>query len=121
MVEQITDTIRAYAPRFGPERGERKTELTPHLAVLEVEAIHIMSEVAADFERPVMLYSTGEYSTMMLRLAMKAFWPAKPLFSFLHIDCLWDFGQWAGSAIRSSRSCRMWADSIRATSHATFQ
>ncbi|WP_394694792.1 sulfate adenylyltransferase subunit CysD [Hyphobacterium sp.] len=50
-----------------------------------------MREVAAEFERPVMLYSIGKDSTVMLHLAMKAFWPARPPFPFLHIDSLWEF------------------------------
>lgn len=91
MTETNTDAIREYAARFGPDRGDRKSELSPHLAALEAEAIHIMREVAAEFERPVMLYSIGKDSTVMLHLAMKAFWPAKPPFPFLHIDSLWEF------------------------------
>ena len=50
-----------------------------------------MREVAAEFERPVMLYSIGKDSTVMLHLAMKAFFPSKPPFPFLHIDSLWEF------------------------------
>lgn len=91
MTELISTEINAYATRFGPKRGERKSELSPHLATLEAEAIHIMREVAAEFENPVMLYSIGKDSTVMLHLAMKAFWPAKPPFPFLHIDSLWEF------------------------------
>ncbi|MCP2669715.1 sulfate adenylyltransferase subunit CysD [Maricaulaceae bacterium EIL42A08] len=91
MTESNADAIREYAARFGANRGERKSELSPHLAALEAEAIHIMREVAAEFENPVMLYSIGKDSTVMLHLAMKAFWPAKPPFPFLHIDSLWEF------------------------------
>ncbi|GJL96485.1 MAG: sulfate adenylyltransferase subunit 2 [Hyphobacterium sp.] len=50
-----------------------------------------MREVAAEFDRPVMLYSIGKDSTVLLHLAMKAFWPSKPPFPFLHIDSLWEF------------------------------
>jgi len=57
-----------------------------HLQVLESESIHIMREVAAEFERPVLLFSGGKDSIVMLRLAEKAFWPAKPPFPVMHID-----------------------------------
>ncbi|MBA69210.1 MAG: sulfate adenylyltransferase subunit CysD [Rhizobiales bacterium] len=62
-----------------------------HLQRLEAESIHIMREVAATFSKPVMLYSVGKDSSVMLRLAMKAFFPAKPPFPFLHIDSNWKF------------------------------
>jgi sulfate adenylyltransferase subunit 2 len=62
-----------------------------HLQRLEAESIHIMREVAAQAERPVMLYSIGKDSSVMLRLALKAFHPAKPPFPFLHIDTTWKF------------------------------
>lgn len=58
---------------------------------LEAEAIHVFREVAATFSKPVMLYSVGKDSSVMLRLAMKAFHPAKPPFPFLHIDTTWKF------------------------------
>ena len=67
-----------------------KTSLT-HLDQLEAEAIHIIREVAATFANPVMLYSIGKDSSVMLHLAMKAFYPAKPPFPFLHIDTGWKF------------------------------
>ena len=51
----------------------------PHLQRLEAEAIFIMREVVANFERPVMLYSIGKDSSVMLHLAMKAFWPSRPI------------------------------------------
>ena len=62
-----------------------------HLARLEAEAITIMREVAAEFANPVMLYSIGKDSSVMLHLAMKAFYPAKPPFPFLHVDTTWKF------------------------------
>jgi sulfate adenylyltransferase subunit 2 len=62
-----------------------------HLDRLEAEAIHIFREVAATFARPVMLYSVGKDSSVMLHLAMKAFYPAKPPFPFLHVDTTWKF------------------------------
>ncbi len=62
-----------------------------HLDRLEAEAIYIMREVAAECEKPVMLYSIGKDSSVMLHLAMKAFYPEKPPFPFLHIDTTWKF------------------------------
>ena len=62
-----------------------------HLEKLEAEAIHIFREVAATFSKPVMLYSIGKDSSVMLHLAMKAFYPAKPPFPFLHVDSHWKF------------------------------
>ena len=62
-----------------------------HLQRLEAEAIHIIREVASEFSNPVMLYSIGKDSSVMLHLALKAFAPAKPPFPFLHIDSNWKF------------------------------
>ncbi|KQX44755.1 sulfate adenylyltransferase subunit 2 [Ensifer sp. KUDG1] len=62
-----------------------------HLQRLEAEAIHIFREVAATFAKPVMLYSVGKDSSVMLHLAMKAFYPGKPPFPFLHVDTTWKF------------------------------
>ncbi len=62
-----------------------------HLDELESEAIYIMREVAAECEKPVMLYSIGKDSSVMLHLALKAFYPEKPPFPFLHIDTTWKF------------------------------
>ncbi len=62
-----------------------------HLARLEAESIDIMREVVAECRRPVMLYSIGKDSSVMLRLAMKAFHPAKPPFPLLHVDTTWKF------------------------------
>lgn len=62
-----------------------------HLARLEAESIFIMREVASEFTNPVMLYSIGKDSSVMLHLAMKAFYPAKPPFPLLHVDTTWKF------------------------------
>ncbi|SDY08257.1 sulfate adenylyltransferase subunit CysD [Salimicrobium album] len=62
-----------------------------HLDRLEAEAIYIIREVAAECENPVMLYSIGKDSSVMLHLAMKAFYPEKPPFPFMHIDTTWKF------------------------------
>jgi sulfate adenylyltransferase subunit 2 len=62
-----------------------------HLEQLEAESIHIMREVVAECENPVMLYSIGKDSAVMLHLAMKAFHPARPPFPLLHVDTTWKF------------------------------
>ncbi|MFO1186200.1 MAG: sulfate adenylyltransferase subunit CysD [Alphaproteobacteria bacterium] len=62
-----------------------------HLQRLESEAIHIMREVVASCEKPVMLYSIGKDSSVMLHIALKAFYPAKPPFPLLHVDTTWKF------------------------------
>jgi sulfate adenylyltransferase subunit 2 len=62
-----------------------------HLKQLEAESIHIIREVAAEFKNPVMLYSIGKDSSVMTHLALKAFYPAKPPFPFLHVDTTWKF------------------------------
>jgi hypothetical protein len=62
-----------------------------YLQRLEAESIHIMREVVAQVERPVMLYSVGKDSSVMLRLALKAFHPGRPPFPFLHVDTTWKF------------------------------
>ena len=63
----------------------------PYLKRLEAESIQIMREVAAEFHNPVMLYSVGKDSSVMLHLAMKAFYPSKPPFPLLHVDTTWKF------------------------------
>ncbi|NQY27194.1 MAG: sulfate adenylyltransferase subunit CysD [Piscirickettsiaceae bacterium] len=67
------------------------TKKLTHLQQLEAESIHIMREVAAEFDNPVMLYSVGKDSAVMLHLAMKAFAPGKPPFPLLHVDTKWKF------------------------------
>ncbi|WP_354411781.1 sulfate adenylyltransferase subunit CysD [Marinobacterium sp. MBR-111] len=62
-----------------------------HLKQLEAESIHIIREVAAEFDNPVMLYSVGKDSSVMLHLARKAFYPGKPPFPLLHVDTTWKF------------------------------
>jgi sulfate adenylyltransferase subunit 2 len=68
-----------------------KTSASSYLRQLEAESIHIMREVVAEFDNPVMLYSIGKDSAVMLHLAMKAFYPAKPPFALLHVDTTWKF------------------------------
>src|SRR5207253_4369973 len=62
-----------------------------HLKQLEAESIHVIREVVAEFENPVMLYSIGKDSSVMVRLAEKAFYPAKPPFPLMHVDTTWKF------------------------------
>lgn len=62
-----------------------------HLKQLEAESIHIIREVVAEFEKPVMLYSIGKDSSVMVHLAMKAFFPGKPPFPLMHVDTTWKF------------------------------
>lgn len=62
-----------------------------HLKQLEAESIHIIREVASEFKNPVMLYSIGKDSSVMVHLALKAFYPAKPPFPLLHVDTTWKF------------------------------
>jgi sulfate adenylyltransferase subunit 2 len=68
-----------------------RARLSPHLRRLEAESIGILREVAAEFHNPVMLYSIGKDSGVMLHLALKAFYPSKPPFPLLHIDTGWKF------------------------------
>src|SRR5712671_1926892 len=62
-----------------------------HLRALEAESIHILREVVAEFAKPVMLYSIGKDSAVMVRLAQKAFFPGKLPFPLLHVDTTWKF------------------------------
>ena len=68
-----------------------ESRLSAHLRRLEAESIYIMREVAAEFARPVMLYSIGKDSSVMLHIAQKAFYPSKPPFPLLHVDTTWKF------------------------------
>ena len=77
---------------------------------LEAEAIHIFREVAAEAENPVFLYSVGKDSAVMLHLATKAFYPAKPPFSFLHVDTTWKFREMI--AFRDQRMAELGLDLI---------
>ncbi len=86
MISSIT--LSSLSPPDGPLMTDHK--LT-HLKELEAESIHIIREVAAEFERPVMLYSVGKDSAVMLHLTMKAFYPGKPPFPMLHVDTTWKF------------------------------
>ncbi|MDG3065888.1 sulfate adenylyltransferase subunit CysD, partial [Thauera mechernichensis] len=73
-----------------PMHSPAASSLT-HLQRLEAESIHILREVVAEADKPVMLYSVGKDSAVMLHLAMKAFYPAVPPFPLLHVDTRWKF------------------------------
>ncbi|MGH6849073.1 MAG: sulfate adenylyltransferase subunit CysD [Methylocella sp.] len=81
--------------------------ISPHLRRLESEAIFIMREVAAEFQRPVMLYSIGKDSSAMLHLAQKAFFPAKPPFPLLHVDTTWKFREMIAFRDQAARQAGM--------------
>src|SRR5438552_17679103 len=84
-----------------------------HLQHLEAESIHIMREVVAEAEKPVMLYSIGKDSSVMLHLAIKAFHPSKPPFPLLHVDTTWKFREMI--AFRDQTVKRLGLDLIRHT------
>ncbi len=87
--------------------AQARTALPPHLHQLEAEAIFVMREVAAEFERPVMLYSIGKDSSVMLHLALKAFYPAVPPFSLLHVDTTWKFKEMIAFRDRAAKRAGM--------------
>jgi sulfate adenylyltransferase subunit 2 len=80
-----------WAPHPIATKSAPAAPMLTHLQRLEAESIQIFREVVAECERPVMLYSIGKDSAVMLRLAMKAFYPAKPPFPLLHVDTTWKF------------------------------
>ena len=82
-----------------------KQVLSSYLRQLEAESIHVMREVAAEFRNPVMLYSIGKDSAVLLHLAMKAFYPGKPPFPLLHIDTTWKFREMI--AFRDAEATRL--------------
>jgi sulfate adenylyltransferase subunit 2 len=76
---------------IGPSAADRSASRLTHLQRLEAESIQILREVVAERERPVMLYSVGKDSAVMLHLARKAFYPSRPPFPLLHVDTTWKF------------------------------
>ncbi len=84
--------------------------LPDHLRRLESDSIHIFREVASEFERPVLMYSIGKDSSVLLHLAMKAFYPGKPPFPLLHIDTTWKFREMI--AFRDARALELGLDLI---------
>ncbi|WP_269716914.1 sulfate adenylyltransferase subunit CysD [Caulobacter sp. NIBR2454] len=97
----LSDTETAPVRSIAPAATD-PARLT-HLQRLEAESIHIMREVAAEAERPVMLYSVGKDSAVMLHLAMKAFYPSRPPFPLLHVDTTWKFGEMIAFRDRMAR------------------
>ncbi len=85
-----------------------KQVLSSYLRQLEAESIHIMREVVAEFRNPVMLYSVGKDSAVLLHLAMKAFYPGKPPFPMLHVDTTWKFQEMI--AFRDAEAKRLGVD-----------
>src|SRR5215207_10996246 len=98
-----------------PEGSCRMTAQLSHLDMLEAEAIFIFREAAAQFRAPVLLYSIGKDSTVLLHLARKAFWPAKPPFPLLHVDTTWKFHDMI--AFRDKTTRELGLDLIVHTNH----
>lgn len=90
--ESVVTPVTATAAEKASHKLPRTDGLT-HLDRLEAESIHIMREVAAEAENPVMLYSVGKDSAVMLHLAMKAFYPSRLPFPVMHVDTTWKFGE----------------------------
>jgi sulfate adenylyltransferase subunit 2 len=95
-IQQQRAPASTLAPATTPITGETQAMASPtrqltHLERLEAESIHIIREVAAECEKPVMLYSIGKDSAVMLHLAIKAFYPSKPPFPLMHVDTGWKF------------------------------
>ncbi len=107
--------MKGAAPVPAPQRAAAALpgSLT-HLQRLEAESIHIMREVVAECERPVMLYSIGKDSAVMLHLALKAFHPAPPPFPLLHVDTTWKFREMY--AFRDAHGAAGWGWSCSYTS-----
>ena len=89
--DMISDTVGVAPAITARQQAETTAFRLDHLRALEAESIHILREVAAEFERPVMMYSIGKDSSVLLHLALKAFYPSKPPFPLLHVDTTWKF------------------------------
>jgi sulfate adenylyltransferase subunit 2 len=90
-VAQKSESQRLYVDKRQQQKARGKSMTLTHLQRLEAESIQAMREVVAESDNPVMLYSIGKDSAVMLHLAMKAFYPAKPPFPLLHVDTTWKF------------------------------
>jgi len=97
-------------PPAGSDGRMRRPTLATHLKRLEAESIAILREVAAEFRNPVLMYSIGKDSSVLLHLALKAFYPAKPPFPLLHIDTTWKFREMI--AFRDETVARLGLDLI---------
>jgi sulfate adenylyltransferase subunit 2 len=93
--DSVVSSPHVYAPRLDDAvlQSRPRRALSPHLRRLEAESLFILREAVAEAERPVMLYSVGKDSAVMLHLARKAFYPAVPPFPLLHVDTRWKFRQ----------------------------
>ena len=100
----MTDTAPLSA---APPRAAGDADAMTHLDRLEAEAIHVMREVAAEFRNPVMLYSIGKDSSVLLHLAIKAFHPSPPPFPLMHIDTTWKFKEMIAFRDRAAEKARM--------------
>ena len=91
-VTAMLDIATTAAPALAEAADSKpRRAATSHLRRLEAESVYIMREVAAEFRKPVLLYSIGKDSSVLLHLAMKAFYPGKPPFPLLHVDTTWKF------------------------------
>jgi sulfate adenylyltransferase subunit 2 len=108
-MEALSSAVEPAADAITPASAQTPPTLT-HLEHLEAESIHIIREAVAESESPVMLYSIGKDSSVLLHLALKAFYPAKPPFSLLHIDTTWKFREMI--AFRDARARELALDLI---------
>ena len=84
-------SVSRLAAALGTATKRGSVHKSRHLKDLEAESIHILREVAGQFNRPVLMYSIGKDSSVLLHLTLKAFHPAKPPFPLLHVDTTWKF------------------------------
>jgi sulfate adenylyltransferase subunit 2 len=108
-VQQINSNSNGNPPA-GTDGRMRHPTLVTHLKRLQAESIAILREVAAEFRNPVLMYSIGKDSSVLLHLALKAFYPAKPPFPLLHIDTTWKFREMI--AFRDATAARLGLDLI---------
>src|ERR1700730_12402958 len=106
MLPTVDHAQGALAP---PDTFGRPRKLT-HLEQLEAESIHIIREAVAESENPVLLYSIGKDSSVLLHLSLKAFYPAKPPFPLLHVDTTWKFREML--AFRDARATHLGVELI---------
>jgi sulfate adenylyltransferase subunit 2 len=110
-MEQLTaETVQTSQTRSGNARAIPRKRRLDHIQALEAESVYILREAAAEFARPVMLYSIGKDSSVMLRLAQKAFYPGKIPFPLLHIDTSYKFPEMI--AFRDSYTKELYAQLI---------
>lgn len=115
MTGQIVSVMEASPARNAQDEAPARRSASSHLRRLEAESIHILRETAAEFRKPVMLYSIGKDSSVLLHLAMKAFHPGKPPFPLMHVDTTWKFREMI--AFRDQRARELGLDLIVHTNH----